>query len=270
MNLSEVKLIVTDMDGTLLNSKHEVSSLFFEQFEQLKANNIKFVAASGRQYHSILDKLKSIKEHITIVAENGAYVLKNGEELFVNAIITTKVKELLVLCQQIPDTHIVLCGKKKAYFLKNTTDFENTIAEYYTEYEILEDFNSLPKDDFLKIALCHYRGSEANIYPRLKEIENDWQLKISGELWLDIALKENHKGNAIERIQNEYGITSNQTMAFGDYQNDLEMLKKAKYSFAMQNAHPDVKEIANYETYSNDNLGVESVISKLLIETQNK
>ena len=86
MNLSNVKLVVTDMDGTLLNSKHEVSPLFFEQFEQLKAKNIQFVAASGRQYHSILDKLKSIKEHITIVAENGAYVVKNGEELFINAI----------------------------------------------------------------------------------------------------------------------------------------------------------------------------------------
>ena len=53
-------------------------------------------------------------------------------------------------------------------------------------------------------------------------------------------------------------------MAFGDYHNDLEMLKKAEYSFAMENAHPDVKEIANYETYSNDNLGVESIITKLL------
>lgn len=268
MNLSEVKLIVSDMDGTLLNSKHEVSPLFLEQFEQLKAKNIKFVAASGRQYHSILDKLKSIKEHITIVAENGAYVVKNDEELFVNAISKSKVKELLVLCLQIKDTHIVLCGKKKAYFLKNTNDFEHTIAEYYTEYEIVEDFDTLPEDDFLKIALCHYNGSEENIYPHLKTIETNWQLKISGKQWLDIALKENHKGNAIERIQEKYGITSHQTMAFGDYQNDLEMLKKAKYSFAMENAHPDVKKIANYETLSNDALGVESIISRVLLETE--
>lgn len=264
MNLSEVKLIVTDMDGTLLNSKHEVSPLFFKQFEQLKANNIKFVAASGRQYHSILDKLKSIKEHITIVAENGAYVVKNGKELFVNAIPKNDITGLLLLCKQIKNTHIVLCGKKKAYFLKNLENFENTVAEYYTEYEILENFDSLPNDDFLKIALCHYDGSETNIYPYLKEIEADWQLKVSGKLWLDIALKENHKGNAIENIQNEYGISPEQTMAFGDYHNDIEMLKKANYSFAMQNAHPDVKEIAHYETYSNNNLGVENVLEKLL------
>jgi len=68
MDLSEVKLIVTDMDGTLLNSKHEVSSLFFEQFEQLKTNNIQFVVASGRQYHSIY--LKKILYNYSISAFN--------------------------------------------------------------------------------------------------------------------------------------------------------------------------------------------------------
>ena len=53
-------------------------------------------------------------------------------------------------------------------------------------------------------------------------------------------------------------------MAFGDYHNDLEMLNIAKYSFAMENAHPDVKEIANHETLSNDELGVEYILAKVL------
>lgn len=264
MDLSKVKLIVTDMDGTLLNSEHNVSNLFFEQFEILKAKNIKFVAASGRQYHSILQKLESIKEHITIVAENGAYVIANDQELFVNALDKKDVLELIHISQQIPDTHIVLCGKKRAYFLKESVEFKNTVTEYYSEYELVESFEELPNDDFLKIALCHYDGSEANIYPHLKHIEGDWQIKVSGELWVDIALQANHKGNALTRIQEQYGITDEETMAFGDYQNDVEMLKKAKFSFAMENAHQDVKKVANYGTLSNDNLGVESVLDKLI------
>ena len=269
MNLSEVKLIVTDMDGTLLNSNHEVSSLFFEQFNKLKENNIQFVAASGRQYHSILSKLKTIKEHITIVAENGAYVKRNNEEIFINAFSKNDIKELLYICKNIDGAHIILCGKQKAYFLNVSEQFEKTVSEYYSEYEIIESFNSLPKDDFLKIAICHYDGSETNLYPKVKHLENKWQIKISGKQWLDIALPANHKGNAIERIQKEYGVTANQTMAFGDYHNDIEMLKKARYSFAMQNAHPKVKQIASYETLSNDALGVESIITKLLTETNN-
>ena len=60
--MKDIKLVVTDMDGTLLNSKHEVSTRFFQAFEQLKEQNIRFVAASGRPYYSIVGKLDSIKK----------------------------------------------------------------------------------------------------------------------------------------------------------------------------------------------------------------
>ncbi|MDO3694351.1 Cof-type HAD-IIB family hydrolase [Wenyingzhuangia sp. chi5] len=264
MDLSKVKLIVTDMDGTLLNSEHNVSNLFFEQFEILKAKNIKFVAASGRQYHSILDKLKSIKEHITIVAENGAYVVENETELYVNAIHKKDIKILIKIAQQIPDTHIILCGKKKAYFLKDSGEFKNIVIEYYSEYELIDSFEELPEDDFFKITLCNFESSEKNIYPYLKDIDGDWQIKVSAKQWVDVALPSNHKGNALTRIQEQYGISDEETMVFGDYQNDIEMLKKAKFSFAMENAHKDVQEVANYKTLSNDNLGVETIIGKLI------
>ncbi|WP_029489869.1 HAD family hydrolase [Aquimarina agarivorans] len=264
MNLSDVKLVVTDMDGTLLNSKHQVSDLFFKQFEALRANNIHFVAASGRQYHSILDKLSAIKEHITIVAENGAYIVQNDEELYVNAISQADVENLLQLCTDIDGVHLVVCGKNKAYILNESEQFQNTIAEYYTEYMVLNSFSELPDDDFFKIALCHHDGSEEFIYPFVKHLENDWQIKISGKLWIDISQDSSHKGNAIAQIQKQHGVTKAQTMAFGDYNNDLEMLKKASFSYAMENAHPNVKKVAKYHTLTNDNNGVEAVLATLL------
>ncbi|WP_373518659.1 HAD family hydrolase, partial [Pricia sp.] len=68
MDLSRIKMVVTDMDGTLLNSDHEVSDRFLEIFQKLKERDILFVAASGRQYQSIVDKLASIKNDITVIA----------------------------------------------------------------------------------------------------------------------------------------------------------------------------------------------------------
>ncbi len=264
MELSKVKLVVTDMDGTLLNSKHEVSDLFFKQFEELKKHQIKFVAASGRQYHSILEKLKPIVKDITIVAENGAYVVENGKELFSNAFQREDAIKFLKIAQQIPDVYIVLAGKEKAYYLDTDLELVKLVSEYYSEYELLDNFNELPNDAILKLALYHPRGSEKHIYPYLKHLAGDWQVKVSGEFWVDIALKTNHKGNAIARIQQELSITEQETMAFGDYQNDIEMLKKATYSFAMENAHPDVLTTANYKTVSNDAHGVEEVLGRLL------
>jgi len=264
MDLSKVKLIVSDMDGTLLDSNHKMSDLFFEQFKKLKEKNIKFVAASGRQYHSIVDKLDAIKEDITIVAENGAYVVENGKELFSNGLETINVRTFVDLVQKIPNTNIVLAGKKRAYFLKTSKELEATIAEFYSEYILLPNFDVLPNDIILKIACYNANGSETTIYPVLQNLRGAWQIKVSGKFWLDIALPANHKGTAIDRIQKEFSITEDETMAFGDYQNDVEMLKKAKFSFAMENAHPDVLQIANYKTLSNDNLGVETVIGKLI------
>lgn len=266
MNLSEVKLVVTDMDGTLLNSKHEVSTLFFEQFEGLKKNNIHFVAASGRQYHSILDKLHTIEADITIVAENGAYIVRNGETLFVNEISREDILNFIPICTAIEGVQVVVCGKKKAYILKSTSDqFKNTISEFYSSYEALDSFDKLPEDVFFKIALCHYKGSEKYIYPSVKHFEENWQIKVSGEQWVDISQKSAHKGNAISKLQKQFNVSSKETMAFGDYNNDIEMLKLATYSFAMENAHPNVKEVANFSTTSNDANGVENILSKLLL-----
>ncbi len=87
---------------------------------------------------------------------------------------------------------------------------------------------------------------------------------VSGEFWLDILNQNTNKGNAVKKLQNLLNISPEQTMAFGDYMNDLEMLSNAKYSFAMENAHPIIKETAQFQTSSNDDFGVVSTIKKYL------
>ena len=73
-----------------------------------------------------------------------------------------------------------------------------------------------------------------------------------------------NKGKALEIIQKKLNILPSETMAFGDYMNDAEMLRNSKFSFAMENAHPAVKNIAHFEAESNDNFGVVLAIEKYL------
>ena len=89
IDFSNVKLVVSDMDGTLLNSKGEVSNRFFELFKQLKQQNITFCAASGRQHNSIVSKLNAIKDEIYVIAENGG-VAKKGEEVLLSNFLKPK------------------------------------------------------------------------------------------------------------------------------------------------------------------------------------
>ncbi|WP_072764878.1 HAD family hydrolase [Arenibacter nanhaiticus] len=267
MDLSKVKMVVTDMDGTLLNSKHEVSPQFFSLFEELKRRDIQFVAASGRQYNSIADKLHPIKDQITIVAENGAYVRQQEKELLATPLPPETIANALAILKDIEGVHPILCGKTNAYLNGNSDQFINKLKEYYTEFTVIDDITQF-KGEILKIAIYHFESSEKYIYPAVQHLEAELQVKVSGANWLDLSHRNANKGYALQQLQDQYNIGKNETMVFGDYNNDLEMLAMADFSYAMANAHTNVLEVANYTTRSNDDFGVESVLEALIHSQQ--
>jgi Cof subfamily protein (haloacid dehalogenase superfamily) len=265
MDYSKVKLVVTDMDGTLLNSKSEISNRFLSIYNELKKHNIQFIAASGRQYFSIVDRFdKTIQNEITIVAENGAFAMKGTEELFITTLPLEHIKNCIHTLRKLNNVYIVLCGKKAAYIETKNEEFINYFKNFYSSYQQVEDLTKVKNDTFFKIAAFHFECSETNIYPAVKHLENDLQVIVSGERWLDISHANANKGFALNILQNKLGITKEETMVFGDYNNDLKMLELADFSYAMENAHQNVKNIAKFQTKSNNEQGVEIVLEKLI------
>lgn len=263
MDLSKIRMVVTDMDGTLLNSHHEVSDRFFELFEGLRSKGILFVAASGRQYNSIVEKLYPIKDDIIVIAENGGFAKQREREIISTPLNSDYVIEVLKTLKEIPNTHPVLCGKHMAYISGESDAFVQKLKEYYTEFDILEELTGIDSE-IIKIAIYHFESSEQHIYPHVKHFEDILKVKISGENWVDISSPNAHKGFALEKVMERYGIQSDEIMVFGDYNNDLEMLALSEFSFAMDNAHPNVKKAAKHGTRSNDEMGVEIVLEQLL------
>ena len=263
MDLSGIKMVVTDMDGTLLNSSHEVSNRFFDLFKKLKERNILFVAASGRQYQSIVDKLAPIKDDILVIAENGGFAKHKDKELVSTPLNSIAKNQVLETLKGVKNIYPVLCGKESAYTQDNSEKFERKLQEFYSNYTVIKDLKA-SNEEILKIAIYHFESSEKYIYPSVKNLEESLQVKISGQNWVDVSSLNANKGYALEKVQELYGITSQETMVFGDYNNDLEMLAMADFSFAMENAHPNVKEAAKYHTSTNDDFGVERVLEQLL------
>ncbi|UCE93582.1 MAG: HAD family phosphatase, partial [Flavobacteriaceae bacterium] len=144
MDLSQVKMVVSDMDGTLLNSKSQVSSEFFRLFDELQSHNVHFVAASGRQYTSIHEKLEVISEQITIVAENGGYIRQGNIELGSIHLSADRVRNLLPVLKASEGLYYVVCGKKSAYIDQNEHRFTSILKEYYTRYTVIDDLMNLP------------------------------------------------------------------------------------------------------------------------------
>ncbi|RXG15594.1 hypothetical protein DSM03_102173 [Leeuwenhoekiella aestuarii] len=264
MDLTQVKLVVTDMDGTLLNDQGKVSPRFFELFKDLQKHNIQFVAASGRQYFSIIDKLDLIKDEITVVAENGGITVQKTEVLDTCTVDAEVVHDLIRQMREIEDAHIVLCGKEQAYVESDHEPFIEIFQEYYTKFKRVPDLTEISNDHFFKIAVYSFGGSEETTYPIAQKLEDQVKVKVSGENWLDISHLNTDKGRALKILQDSLNITKAETMVFGDYNNDLEMIGLADYSFAMQNAHPNVTKAANYQTKSNNENGVEHILEQLI------
>lgn len=263
MDLSSIKMVVTDMDGTLLNSNHEVSSRFFTLFEKMKQRGIHFVAASGRQYSSMISKLDSIKNDMIFISENGAYVKRQEEVLLTTPINKANIHGILKLIKNVKDAHPVLCSRNKAYVNGTSDKFIALLKEYYSEFEIVENQSNV-SDEVLKIAIYHFESSEQFIYPAVKHLEDTLKVKVSGSNWVDVSHQNAHKGFALEKVMKEYHIASNEILVFGDYNNDIEMLQLSEYSFAMANAHPNVKRVAKFETANNNEFGVERILEKLV------
>lgn len=264
IDFSNIKLIVSDMDGTLLNEKHEVSPRFFEQYQKLKAQNIHFVAASGRQYHSIIEKLKHIKNEISIIAENGGMLQHDNAVKALLKLSNADVERCIKTIRRIENAHIVLCGSQSAYIEGDDSAFISRLKEYYTTVKSVEDLTKFKSDEFLKIAVFHFESSEKLVYPKIKHLEDDYKVIVSGQNWLDISHLDSNKGYALKILLDKMGFASDEILVFGDYNNDIDMMKLSKYSVAMENAHPNVKKLAKFETKSNNEEGVEHILEQLI------
>lgn len=263
--MKDIRLIVTDMDGTLLNSNYEMSPEFPALYEELKNRNIIFVPASGRQMSGITKYFADQQQEMAFIAENGGYVIYKDQELFVDQMNHDFVVDIIKTVREIPGARAVLSAKSKAYYETEDPDFVQFFTKFYTANEKVEDLTKIVDDGCFKIAVYHPEGSEKNVLPFLKHFEKyNLEVVVSGEFWLDIMNKDINKGIALERMQTFLNITPEQTMAFGDYMNDIQMLQNTHYSYAMQNAHPAVKEVANFEAGSNDNFGVLKTIQTYL------
>ncbi len=253
------------MDGTLLSSNKQLPRDFLAVFNRLKAEGIQFVVASGRQYYTLEDEFKHLNHNIVFVAENGGFIKWSGGEMVTRSVKPKDASGLINRIRAIEGANIVLCGKDGAYVEDTSKDFVSEMSKYYVRHKIVEDLTFV-QDDILKIAVNDFSNMESSTYPQLKELSNDFQISTSSPIWLDIMPKGTNKGNAIKFLQEKFGVSKEQTVVFGDYLNDLEMMTEAKYSYAMANAHSLVKEAAAFEALSNDQEGVTKAIIALLDE----
>lgn len=262
----KIKLVVSDMDGTLLNDQHQLHPEFFEVYRKLRDQGILFVPASGRQYYSLLHYFRPIQEEIGFIAENGSYVTYQNKVLFTDAMPIERVKEIVQLTREIPQANAVICGTQHAFVESKDTAFTDLFQNFYYQNLLVDDvLDHLTEDQIIKVAVHHPKNAEKHLYPALKHLDHEGlKVVVSGKYWVDVMNEHTNKGKALRNLQQKLGISPEETIVFGDYLNDVEMLQEAYYSYAMANAHPQVKEVARFQTGNNNDFAVVEVLKSLL------
>lgn len=263
----DIRLLAVDMDGTLLDADHTVPRDFWPLVDQLYDMGIVFCPASGRQYWRLRDMFAPVADEAVFVADNGAYVVRAGQELSSDGLSRSDVHAMIARTRQIiaegGDIGIAVAGKRAGYVEQTDPRLAPFFAQFLHRMEVVSDLMDV-EDDFLKIAIYDFHDADRVSRPAFAEFAQTHTVVATGKHWLDIMSKKANKGAAIRHVQQTLGVTRDQTMVFGDFLNDLEMMDEATYSFAMGNAHPEVVARARYRAPANTENGVVRAIRTAL------
>ncbi len=262
-----IKLIASDMDGTLLTPEGNVPSEFFDILKKLKEKNIEFVVASGRPYKTLYENFKPISDEISYVSDNGAMVVENGKIKSIEVMDKSSVIKIVDACKKLKNSVAIFCGVKKFYHIDCSEKFTDEINKYYLDNTIIDSYDYIKTvdDEIFKVSICDMDNAMTNSFKLMNDIlGNEFKIVVAGKYWTDITNKNVNKGNAIKKIQSINSISPKETMVFGDYFNDIEMLKRAHYSYVMEDALDEVKKHGNFIAKSNKENGVIQVINELI------
>ena len=263
----DVRLVVADMDGTLLDGEGRVPEGLWPLLERLSARGIAFVPASGRQYATLRDTFARAATGMTFIAENGAVVVRDGRLLSSSPLDdeggASVVRTVRELASGGEDVGLVRAGAMTAWVERTDEHFLGAARPYYHSITPVPDLLALD-EPAVKIAVHDFSEVEDSVAPALAFLSGSHQVVVSGEHWVDVMAPGVDKGTALRWLQTDLGVSRAQTVVFGDYPNDLGMLAEAELSFAMANAHPDVLAAARYRAPANTEQGVLTVLEALL------
>ncbi len=262
-----IKLIATDVDGTLVkDSSREVCGEYIDIIKKLTDLGIYFMVASGRQYGSIRRMFERAERELLYIAENGAHIIMNGETVSMTKMNRAYVEEIMTDLRGYykEDCHVVASTPNGCLIESKDKDFIHLISEEYrNDVRLTEDILG-EKEDIIKLAIYRKGGirsiGEAVLIPKWKERVKTC---MAGEEWVDFMDFSVDKGNALQTVQKKLGISREETMAFGDNNNDIGMILAAGESYVVENGVKELKEKAKHICKGYEEKGVYQVLRAL-------
>ena len=270
----DIKVIATDMDGTLLDPKGQLDLPRLEKIlDKLDQRGIRFVIATGNEVHRMRQLLEHLAERVVLVVANGARIFENDELLQAQTWDDAMVDRALehFKGRECQDQFVVTC--MNGGFVKEGTVFTELdkfmtpemIEKLYRRMNFVDEFDSSLFGGVLKMSMVVGEERSDAVLQEINDLfDGHVRAVSSGYGCIDILQDGIHKAWGLEELLKRWNLKPEQIMAFGDSENDIEMLELAGISYAMENAEESVKEVATKVAPANSQAGVYQVLENWL------
>ena len=265
--MKNIKCIIADCDGTILNTMGEIDSDLLAAIRALTANNIYFTLASGRSLHLMYDIIQKLPISIPYIADNGSSIYK-GDRLLSQSYIPNSyiafIKDILIH-NKVPfiiygkSTIASYHGRPSLSFFQNhvhaprqliSLDVQSNFRDWHDVYKIVIDTDHIVNFESISAVI-----SRICVNMRLERSE--------GYLYTCSSIQSS-KGKGLIQIAESLGITYDEIMVFGDNYNDISMFKLAGTAIAMDNSSDFIKAYADVICSDNNHHGVSKYIFEFL------
>ena len=263
-----IKLIATDLDGSLLDGQKRHSPRLYPLLAELERRGVLFCMATGRNAHTMLDLFAHLKDRVLMITDNGTTILHKGKVLERAILPKEELARFLHLAQPDPAIHPLGCGERHMYYLESEND-PKVLRQLHLLFTNCAPVPSLEAaydaDPFNRVGCYDELDPESHGMAVLAPLCDTLAPVPAGEGCIDISPKGWNKGACLAKVQQRFGISPEETLCFGDYLNDVDLMTHAYYSYAMKNAHPGLKAVCRFETkQTNEEDGVVNTIAELL------
>jgi len=287
-----MKLIATDLDGTLLNEKGEISKENIQAIKKAMDEGIEFIVATGRSYDAACKPLHAAGLSAPVISLNGANTFALDRTMLHSISMEKPVAKKIQQLSEQKDIYIEfftnngIYSKSRSYFVEVMVDVMKTANPEVPETRIREDAKQRLQDEqvtFIENFDDLYTMKNLEVYKILGfSLEKEKLIHIHNQLVEEetlaitssgaINIEFNHvdaqKGLALETVAKSMSIEMQDVMTLGDNFNDASMLQMAGRGVAMGNAEPEIKAMCNYTTKANDEHGVAVAIEEMLNEVK--
>ncbi|MED0677134.1 MULTISPECIES: Cof-type HAD-IIB family hydrolase [Aneurinibacillus] len=264
------KLAAIDIDGTLLTDDYRITEKNKKALRAAEEEGVQIVLCSGRAPVSVLPILEEIGIHGYFICHNGAVTThsKTKEILQENGFSMQSLRGVVEYCRR-ENIHMDFCTAFDMYTESmEREDVQRMYAKYLAQPKLIQDMLTV-EDKLVKFTLFGTDEQLNKAYDEFAAMNLPVRTLRSGPSYIDIIDKATSKGAALSNLAEYLNISLADTIAIGNYYNDLDMITMAGIGVAVANAPEDVKEKADLIVASNNESGVAEALQRLVFGMKN-